>query len=140
MKADKQLISKPKLTDYYKNKGLFFKTDIFILLLILVIVAFSVAMVTNKAQGDYVEIYYKGQLISRHSLSEEKTIPIDKHGHNVIVISGKKVFMAEADCENQICVKSAKISLDAQRIICAPNGIVVIVRGGELDGVSGGQL
>lgn len=137
MKADKLPIPKSSLTDYYKNKGLFFKTDIFILLIIIAIVAFSVAMVTNKTQGDYVEIYYKGELISRHSLNEDKTIPIDKHGHNVIVISGRQAYMAEADCENQICVKSAKINLDSQRIICAPNGIVVIVRGGELDGITG---
>lgn len=140
MKADRQPIPKPRLTDYYKNNGLFFKADIIVLLIIVILVVVSVAMVTNKAQGEYIEIYYKGELISRHSLNEDKTISIDEHGHNVIVISGGQVYMAEANCENQICVKSAKISLDSQRIICAPNGIVVIVRGKELDGISGGQI
>ncbi len=140
MKANKQRTNESNLKDFFKNKGLFFKADLILLLIVVVIAVVFVAGATNNAKGEYIEIYYKGELISRHSLNENKTIPIDKQGHNVIVIEYGMAYMAEADCANQICVKSAKISLDAQRIICAPNGIVVIVRGNDLDGITGGQI
>ncbi|MDD4316805.1 MAG: NusG domain II-containing protein [Clostridia bacterium] len=139
MKAHRPHTGEAKLAEYYKNRGLLFKTDVIVLLIIIILSAFSVAMLTKNAAGDYVEIYYKGELLERRSLQTDATIVIDKHGHNVVVIEDAKVRMEQADCQNQICVKSSSISYDGQRIICAPNGIIVIIRGGEIDAITGGH-
>lgn len=139
MQQDKQPTKKSNIFEHYHKKAMFFKSDIFILVLLLIAIVLSVILVTNRRQGEFVEIYYRGELIQRHSLNTDNTVIVERAGYNEIVISQGKVIMHSADCDNQVCVKSHAISYAGQRIICAPNGIVVLITGEEeLDGITGG--
>lgn len=140
MKKTKQPMSGNKV-DYYRKKSMFFKTDVLIILLVIVAIIVSIIFLTNKTKGQTVEIYYKGELIETHSLSSNKEIIIEKNNtYNKIIIKNGIVYMADADCSNQLCVKSAGIQYVNQRIICAPNGIVIIIKGNnDVDGITGGH-
>ena len=50
-------------------------------------------------------------------------------GYNVIRIQDGSVYVSEADCQNQICVKSAPISTNSQVISCLPHGLIIRVVG-----------
>lgn len=139
LNKDNQCDKKFDYFNYYANSKLFTKWDIVIVLLVIVALVFSIIFILNKETGEYVEIYYKGQLLERHSLNQNIIVTINKKGYNQIIIEENKVYMKSSSCKNQICVHSPSISKVGQRIICAPNGIVVIIAGvKQLDGVTGG--
>ena len=61
-------------------------------------------------------------------------------GRNVVVIENGMVFVSEANCPDQICVKHKPLNQTADPIVCLPNSLVVKVITNEtenqLDGVS----
>ncbi|MFW5780401.1 MAG: NusG domain II-containing protein [Bacillota bacterium] len=116
-------------------------SDFIVLGLVVIAVIMSVAMITNTSGGEYVEIYHKGNLLEVHPLSQNKTISLDEDGHNTVIIENQSVYMSHADCPDQLCVKSPPIKYNGQRIICAPNRIIVIIRSSDdIDGITGGGL
>lgn len=128
-----------ELLDHYRDKGLFRKSDIITATIIIALIIVSVVFISNREQGASVEIYYAGELKRAYSLNQDRTITIAEKGYNEIVIKDGEVYMRKADCENQICAKTPSIKYTGQRIVCAPNGIVIIIRGkSELDGITGG--
>ena len=74
-------------------------------------------------------------------LSENNFVVIgDEENYNVLVISGGEAYIEEASCPDNICVKSGKVSLEGQTIVCLPNKVVISIEGGKssgLDGVAG---
>lgn len=80
-----------------------------------------------------VEIYKNNQLYRQIPLSEATSEEIrvaDSDGHyNVVEIAGGRVRVREADCPNQICVKSGWLSKPGQIAFCAPNKVKVVIKG-----------
>ena len=59
-----------------------------------------------------------------------------EHGYNIISYEAGKIWVSEADCANQTCVKYAKASLVGETIVCAPHKLVIKIVGktdGEAD-------
>lgn len=133
-------MGKYELLKNYRKKSLFQKFDIILLILLVLSIAVSIIFITNPKKGNMVEIYYKGELIETCLLNEDKTIVVEKTGYNKIIIKNGSVFMEDADCPNKLCMKSKPISFVNQRIVCSPNGIVIIIKGNdEIDGITGGN-
>ncbi len=80
-----------------------------------------------------VEIYKNNQLYRQIPLSEATSEEIrvaDSDGHyNVVEIAGGGVRVREADCPNQICVKTGWLSKPGQISFCAPNKVKVVIKG-----------
>lgn len=79
------------------------------------------------------EIYVGGELykvvddLDRRDL---QTFRIEtEHGYNIISYEAGKIWVSEADCANQTCVKYAKASLVGETIVCAPHKIVIKIVG-----------
>lgn len=53
--------------------------------------------------------------------------------YNVIEIVDGKIHMKEADCPDQICVRSGWIGIATQQIVCLPNRVVVKIAAAEND-------
>ena len=74
-------------------------------------------------------------------LSENNFVVIgDEENYNVLVISNGEAYIEEASCPDNICVKSGKVSLEGQTIVCLPNKVVISIEGGKssgLDGIAG---
>lgn len=80
-----------------------------------------------------IEIYKFGQLYRQIPLSEttvEEIRVTDEVGHyNVVEIKDGQVRVKEADCRNQICVKTGWLSKSGQISFCAPNNLKVVIKG-----------
>lgn len=84
----------------------------------------------------FVVIRIDGQETERIKLTKESR----KYEHeirsgdnlNILQIDGYTVKMVEANCPDQICVRSfPAISRNGERIICLPYKVVVEIEGGE---------
>lgn len=111
-----------------------------VLLLVAVIGLFVIQSV--REEGAQVVITWNGEVEGTYSLAEDRTLVFEGEngGYNVVTIEDGFVFMAEANCPDQICVKHKPLNQTADPIVCLPNSLVVNVITNEtenqLDGVS----
>lgn len=84
-------------------------------------------------EGLTVEIYKFGELYRQMPLSEaavEEIRVTDAEGrYNVVEIKDGQARVKEANCPNQICVKTGWLSKPGQISFCAPNNLKVIIKG-----------
>lgn len=94
-----------------------------------------------RRDGAAVVVEQNGREIARYVLSEDRTERIEgEGGYNTLVIEGGQAWLSEADCPNQLCVKTGKIRYAGQSIVCLPHKLAVRIVGGasSLDAVTGG--
>lgn len=93
-----------------------------------------------RRDGAAVVVEQDGREIARYVLSEDRTERIEgEGGYNTLVIEGGQAWLSEADCPNQLCVKTGKIRYAGQSIVCLPHKLAVRIVGGasSLDAVTG---
>ena len=84
-----------------------------------------------------IEIKAHGKLL--HSIAprtgDHQTIHLGEEGrHNVVEIRDGRVRMLEANCPDQLCVRSGWVSQPPRQIVCLPHAILVdVVSQGESD-------
>ena len=114
------------------------KRDI-ILVLSMVIIAAAAFLIINfavKKDGSYAVIKVDGKVIKTLDLnSGETTIEVNGYqgGVNKVVINDGKVSMTEAECADELCVKTGKISRVGETIVCLPHRVVVEIKGSPDD-------
>lgn len=114
------------------------KRDI-ILVLSMVIIAAAAFLIINfavKKDGSYAVIKVDGNVIKTLDFnSGETTIEVNGYqgGVNKVVINDGKVSMTEADCPDELCVKTGKISRVGETIVCLPHRVVVEIKGSQDD-------
>lgn len=118
------------------------KNDIFLVLGVLVVaLVFWLYSSFGRSPGGEAVVTVDGEEIYRLPLDEDVRLTVGEgERYNVLVISGGEVSVEDASCPDHVCVRSGKVSLDGQTIVCLPNKTVVTVVGGgenELDGVAG---
>lgn len=118
-----------KLLYHYKKSAPFGKADILLLAVILIIIVASATIwYAGKPVGEKAEIYINGKLKATYSLSQDKAINLDEIGVHLTISDGK-IGVTDSDCKDKICMHSGYISHSGQRIICAPNKLVIVIRG-----------
>lgn len=107
-----------------------------VVLLIAAALAFVIAM-HNAGDQLYAEIWQDGELIERIALTDQLDRTISLDGHNTVVLSGKTVKMQQADCRDQVCVRSGTLTRAGQAAVCLPNRVVVKIVGekSEIDAI-----
>lgn len=91
-----------------------------------------------KPAGDTVIISQDGKELYRLDMGREpdRIIEVEYEGRrNVIEIKNGKIFMAEADCPDHICVETGKLRADTP-IVCLPNRLVIEYEERGLDGTA----
>ena len=139
------------------------KADI-ILFIVLVAVGLAASAALSMSRmdaGDGAKVIIEsgGSLYATYPLAEDRVVivPAPKQGkvdapapdpdkpaseqydfYNVVTISGGKVSVTEASCQNQVCVKHGTISMTGETIVCLPNRLVVRIesKGGGYDSVT----
>lgn len=106
------------------------------LALILAVLAAAAAAVLLFAPGDaaVAEIYLDGVLyrtVDLGRLTGPLEIPVGDG--NVVRAEPGRVCMASADCPDQLCVRRGWSASAAKPIVCLPNGVTVLLRGGRAD-------
>ena len=93
-----------------------------------------------RQDGSAVIVEQNGHETARYALGEDRTVRIEgEGGYNLLVIEGGEVYLSEADCPTQLCVKTGKIRYTGQSIVCLPHKLAVRITGGAsgLAGVTG---
>lgn len=98
-----------------------------IILIFFVSVAAALAITLKGPKSARVEILQDDQLL--YILDVEKDagkyrITDEKGGYNVVEVYGGEVFVAEADCPDQTCVKMGKLD-SGLPIVCLPHKLVI---------------
>lgn len=79
--------------------------------------------------GTQVLVTVNGKEYGRYPLHTDTTVvigPEDGSWHNTLVIEDGKAYVAESDCDNQVCVHTPALIQDTVGIIvCLPHGVVV---------------
>ena len=109
------------------------KADILLILpLFLILLLFVIISGLFRSEGDRVEVTKNGEYIMTISLLEDGEYNIDEG--NTIVVEGGEAYMSYADCPDETCILTGRISYVGESIICLPNRVAVTVIG------SGGDL
>lgn len=125
-----------------KNRNTIFKKwDIIIIVLLICLsfvpeLVFGVMMGKNY-NGTYAEITLDGKLYKKILLSEhsgETEIDVNtKYGYNIIKIKDQSIGIIDADCRDEICIKSGFISKPGQILVCLPHKLMVEIKGNDND-------
>ncbi len=90
-------------------------------------------------RGEFAAIYHEGHMVERIRLDriERKTLTV-RGGTIVVRVDHGSVRVAESPCRHQVCRRTRPITLSGQRIICAPNHLLLEIQGPQgLDTVIG---
>lgn len=98
-----------------------------IAMLVLGIIFWFIFRPTDDGEQATVRITVDGQVYGEYPLDKNQEIHI--HDTNVCVIENGSVYMKNADCPDQICVKTKPIHTRAASIICLPNKVSVEIVG-----------
>jgi hypothetical protein len=103
-----------------------------VLILALLIVALSVFIIVRltRGSGEYAVVRIDGEQVARYSLAVDGEYPLNG-GTNLLVISDGEAYVKEADCPDKVCVRTGRISLSGERIVCLPNRVEIYVEGGD---------
>lgn len=102
------------------------KGDFVIIGAVVMAVVLSIALLFSfSKKGTNVVIKQDDKVIYDNSINVNETI---QTGTNTIIIRDGEVYVSEANCKNQICVNSGKISKKGESIVCLPNKVIVEIK------------
>lgn len=100
-------------------------------LLVLLLLGLLVQRRLLKKPGLRVVVEVNGERAAVLPLSEEQALVLDQTGYNRVRVSDGAVFMEEADCPDQVCVRTGRVDQPGGVIACLPHRVIVYVEGGE---------
>jgi len=123
-----------------KTSKLFKPLDL-VIYLFLVVLFLIFILVPHKNAAKKVEVKIAGQESIFFDIYNEDggynnltyTIKTTDTHYNVLVIEDGYVFVKEANCSNQICVKMGKKNYEGARITCEPFGVTIILHGDKIN-------
>ena len=75
-----------------------------------------------RTNGSTVVVKSNNKTVAEYPLNIDREVNLE---HNSFVIKDGEVYMSFADCKNQICVKTGKISKRGECIVCLPNRVIL---------------
>jgi len=95
----------------------------------------------KKAKSENVVIYRGNKVVATYPLSIRKDVIVNGNvGGLVVRIEDQSVRVISSRCKNKICVHQGSIHHSSQSITCAPNHIIITIRGHDqkdpLDGIA----
>ena len=102
---------------------------ILITILTVVIIALFLFQYLTGTNGDYAVITQDGITIGQYRLSGNQTFTVTtEDGHsNTLTIKDGQIWVSQADCPDQLCMKQGHISRAGQSIICLPHKLTVLI-------------
>lgn len=107
------------------------KRDAILIVLILFSAALLWLFLRPGDVGAYAVVTLRGVETARYPLSEDITVTLGAEEYNTITISGGEAFVSDANCGDHTCIRTGRIALEGEQIICLPHGLVIEIVGGE---------
>lgn len=100
---------------------------------VLLLAAGLFAALVLQTAGDtlYAEVWQNDTCVARVQLTDDTDRVIDVDGHNHVVLRGKTATMLDADCADQVCVRTGTLTRAGQSAVCLPNRVIVKLIGAE---------
>ena len=103
--------------------------DFLILILFLCVIVHYFSMIFTGDSKLLAEVSY-GDEVYEYDLNQNKSFSVKGNlGETHIAIQDGEVMITASPCENKICVHQGKISKAGQWLCCAPNQIIVVLKG-----------
>ncbi len=110
------------------------KNDIKLVLALLVI-AFLIMglMQILKQEGGIAVVTVDGEEVASYRLNKNGSYEITgvDGGKNTLVIEDGQAYMSQADCPDELCVKTGRVEYDGETIVCLPHKVVVTIKSDE---------
>lgn len=94
------------------------------------------AVALHAPHGDVVEIRSDGELLYTIDLaaSSDKTIIVEHDGkENTITIENHRICVSDADCPDNVCVRTGWLDSPSIPIVCLPNKLVIEYADSDVD-------
>lgn len=93
----------------------------------------------QTSQGDFVRIFHNGHVAAEMSLKKDSARTFHGTGGRITVrVEGGKAYVPSSSCRHKICCSVPPVSFPAERIVCAPNHLLLEVQGsGPIDTIIG---
>ncbi|MBR4073662.1 MAG: NusG domain II-containing protein [Clostridia bacterium] len=98
---------------------------IFVSIIALAIISAVCLFIFNGNAGSTVVVKQNNKIVYEGSLGKDKVIGLKG---NRIVIEKNSVYMEQADCANQSCVKTGIIKKAGESIVCLPNKVTAEIK------------
>ena len=121
-------------TDQQASRTAVKRRDLILLLALLAAAGllFLTFRLTRQSDGSLVEVRVNGELHSAYRLDEPCVFQVrTESGTNVFQIEDGAVYVLEADCPGQDCVRQGKISRRGEMIVCLPHRVVAEITAGN---------
>lgn len=118
------------------------KTKHWIMVFVSLALVLLAILLLRPKQSGLVGIYRDGRLIETVDLTKDRTIPLDgAAGGATAAVQDGEIYMASAECPDQICVEHGPLRPGGTPIVCLPNRLSIqwIERDAAVDAVSGGR-
>lgn len=107
-------------------KKTFKKADVILIaVLVVAAVATLLAFTLFADDGGTVIVKKNDEVVYEGKLSENDEVALYS---NTLIIEDGYAYMRYADCKNQICVNTGKISKKGETIVCLPNKVTVEIK------------
>lgn len=102
------------------------KADVILIAVLAVVAIATILAFTLFAKGGNTVIVKKNdEVVYEGKLSENDEVALYT---NTLIIEDGYAYMKYADCKNQICVNTGKISKKGETIVCLPNKVTVEIK------------
>lgn len=92
--------------------------------------SFAVLRIAS-APGEQVVVMVNDALYASLPLRQDARLEITgEGGTNWLVVENGEAWVSQADCSNQICVNTGKISQVGEVIVCLPHKVVITIETG----------
>ena len=122
-----------------KRDRLLKKADLLLIggLLLAIGVLLLVLYAPGRHAGETVRVEINGEPADEFPLAVDtvRSYEDGAGGVNVVTVAKGRVFVSEANCPSQICVRHRAISRSGESIVCLPHKLVVTVVGRDANGV-----
>ncbi len=112
----------------FEKENVFKKNITWITAGIIFFIAFLLYLIVRifVQDGNHVVVMIDGRQQEIYSLQHAQEIKIEtEYGYNLLVIENGQAYIAEADCDNQVCVHTQPITEHGGQIICLPHRVVI---------------
>lgn len=113
------------------NMGKKFSKKDFVLFSVLLMIAFLgilILKISNSTPGKSVIVTIDGEIVGEYALEEEQYFQVvTDSGKNRIRVQDGEVYVEEADCPDQYCVKHMPIRKSGEMIVCLPHKLIIEV-------------
>lgn len=98
------------------------KGDFIIIAVVVMVFIVSAFAFLSLDEASRVVIKQDNKIVYDQSIDQNATFDT---GSNLVVINDGSVYIKEANCKNQDCVRHGKITKKGESIICLPNKVIV---------------